>query len=385
MSKKYCPNSMTKRPGAFKLNPIMSTKTPLPHHHWPTPDPDEVLIGLDVGGTKIEICALGQGKTTLIQKEQALKQSNVKVDTQGRRPDLGTSHAPLELPAFLYRERLPTPQGDYEATLEVIRTLIKECTRALGIAWPKTVGLGLPGALDAQTQCVRGSNSLVLNGKPMALDLRQRLGTEVLIQNDANCFALSEAMDGAAKEHQTVFGVIIGTGCGGGIVHDHQIWSGANRLGGEWGHTPLPWSDERERARPKCWCGKSLCMERFVSGPGFEEDYLLATGESLKAPQIVSAARLGHGLAQETLSRYIDRLARGLSVVVNILDPDCIVLGGGMSLIEEIYVPLQSKLSSYSFYASSLTPIVKALHGDSSGVRGAAWLSRTPTPWGTFS
>ena len=336
---------MTKLSRAFKLHPMTIPSTRLPPSGTTASPGSHVLLGLDVGGTKIEICALH------------------------------TSPPPAR-PAMVYRERLPTPQGDYEATLEVIHTLVTQCTQALQIPWPRVVGVGLPGSLDARSQRVRGSNSLVLNGKTMAQDLSGRLACQVQVQNDANCFALSEAMDGAGQGRAMVFGVIIGTGCGGGIVHEQRIWSGANRLGGEWGHTPLPWADQEERDRPPCWCGKASCMERFVSGTGFEEDHFKVSGESLKAPQIVEAARMGHSSAQLSLARYIDRLARGLSGVVNIVDPDCIVLGGGMSLVDEIYAPLQEKLASYSFYPGSHTPILKAAHGDSSGVRGAAWLSQ---------
>ena len=341
---------MTKRSPAFKLLTMPQTSSFTAQAPQRPSLHEEVLIGVDVGGTKIEVCALRHPSTS----------------------------DPSCLGQVLYRERLPTPKGDYQATIELIHTLVEHCSQTLKIQWPQCVGLGIPGTLDAQTQTIRGSNSLVLNGQAMAQDLRNSLACDVVLQNDANCFALSEAMDGAGQGHAMVFGVIIGTGCGGGIVHHQQIWGGANRLGGEWGHTPLPWANELERQRAPCWCKKSLCMERFVSGTGFEEDHLVANGLPLKAQEIVGLAIMGNPQAKASLERYIDRLARGLSMVVNILDPDCIVLGGGMSLVEELYSPLQAKLSSYCFHEGSRTPILKAVHGDSSGVRGAAWLSQTP-------
>jgi len=341
---------MTKRSPAFKLSTMPLTSSHTAQSTERPSSPEAVLIGVDVGGTKVEVCALHHPSSK----------------------DLSS------LGQFLYRERLPTPQGDYPATIELIHTLVEQCCQTLQIQWPQCVGLGIPGTLDPQTQTIRGSNSLVLNGQAMAQDLRNRLACDVVLQNDANCFALSEAMDGAGHGHAMVFGVIIGTGCGGGIVHHQQIWGGANQLGGEWGHTPLPWANELERQRAPCWCKKPLCMERFVSGTGFEEDHLLASGLPLKAPAIVELARGGNPQARASLERYIDRLARGLSMVVNILDPDCIVLGGGMSLVEELYSPLEAKLSSYCFHEGSRTPILKAVHGDSSGVRGAAWLSQPP-------
>ncbi len=293
-------------------------------------------IGIDLGGTKIEGVALA---------------------------DNGSE---------LFRYRVDTPAGEYlpilEAIVELIQ-LIESTTSQTG-----SVGIGTPGALSPATQLLRNSNSVCMNGMPLKQDIERLLGREVRISNDANCFALSEATDGAAKNAAVVFGVIIGTGTGAGIVIDGKVLNGPNAIAGEWGHNPLPWPQQNELPGPACYCGKSGCLETFLSGPGLAHDFKQATGASLTAIEIAAQASQGNVLAEAALQRYENRLARGLSQVINILDPDVIVLGGGMSNLSRLYANIPEMLTNYVFSDVVSTRVVAPVYGDSSGVRGAAWL-----------
>lgn len=269
------------------------------------------------------------------------------------------------------RLRVASPQGDYAATLAMVRDLVERLEAETGSA--ASIGIGAPGATSPTTGLHKNSNSTWINGKPFAADLESALSRPIRLANDANCLALSEAVDGAGAQASTVFGVIIGTGTGGGVVIDRHVRSGANAIAGEWGHMPLPWPRPEEQPGPACYCSKFGCMETWVSGPAFAADFVRTTGRSLDAAAIAAAAA-GDPEARAALDRLIDRLARGLAVVANVIDPDVIVLGGGVSRIEALYSPLQEKLASYAFSDSLCTRIVPAKHGDSSGVRGAAWL-----------
>jgi len=295
-----------------------------------------IRIGIDLGGTKIEGIALS---------------------TQGDE---------------LYRERVPTPAGDYEATLRAVRDLVYEIERALGDRG--SVGICTPGAISPATGLMKNSNSVCLNGRPLHTDLRKQLGRDLRIMNDANCFALSEATDGAAAGARVVFGVIIGTGTGAGIVVRGQVLQGANAVAGEWGHNPMPWPLDIELPGPECYCGKSGCIETFLSGPGMTRDHELYANVILDAETIVAKAVFGDEDAIETLQRYEDRLARGLAHVINILDPDVIVLGGGMGNIRRLYHNVPALWGSYIFSDQVDTRLLPPKFGDSSGVRGAAWL-----------
>lgn len=300
------------------------------------------LIGFDVGGTKIEIAVL---------------------DAQSQ---------------VLWRERMPTPQGDYASTLETIEQLLMQALSALHLPKPLSLGFGIPGCSDPLSQLVRGANSQVLNARPFKADLEHLLKIPVVLENDANCLTLSESVDGAAKGMKCVFGVILGTGCGAGLVFDQQIWRGANHIAGEFGHTPLPLVGLKEQTHKTCWCGQIDCLERWISGPAFEEDHWQTHQEQRQPEQIIQAMRAGHPQARLSFDLYVDRLARGLAQIVNTIDPQCIVLGGGMSNVDEIYPALKSQMAHYTFTRFINTRLCKAQHGDSSGVRGAAWLSRTP-------
>ena len=293
-------------------------------------------IGIDLGGTKIEAIALGD---------------------EGRE---------------IFRHRVPTPAGDYAATLNAIRELVVAIEEKTGQRG--SVGIGTPGAISPRTGLMKNSNSVVLNGRPLDRDLADALGRPLRIENDANCFALSEAVDGAAREASVMFGVILGTGVGAGIVSDRHIIAGRNRIAGEWGHNPLPWPRADEWPGPACYCGKSGCIETFLSGPGLAREFLGRTGKGLSAKEIPSAADAGDADALAMMELYEDRLARGLAHVINILDPDSIVLGGGLSNIERLYRTVPALIQRYVFSDGVETPIVRAMHGDSSGVRGAAWL-----------
>ena len=293
-------------------------------------------IGIDLGGTKIEAIALGADGTEL------------------------------------FRHRIPTPVADYGATLKAIQDLVATVENRLGGSG--TVGIGTPGAISAQTGRMKNSNSIVLNDQPLDQDLSHLLNRPIRMENDANCFALSEAVDGAGQGHGVVFGVILGTGVGGGVVIDGRVWAGRNRIGGEWGHMPLPWPTTHDLRGAECYCGRRSCMETWLSGAGIVRSYQFLTKQILSAQQVFDAARTGDEAAVECVQRYVDRLARGLAVVADILDPDIIVLGGGISNEDLIFDGLAPLLSRYAFSDGIDTPIHRARHGDSSGVRGAAWL-----------
>ena len=300
----------------------------------------QTMMGIDLGGTKIEIAL---------------------VDA---------------MHGVVYKDRVPTPQHSYSAILDAISALVDKTVSQQKIERPASIGIGIPGCLDPATQLVRGSNTVVMNGKPLQVDLQQRLGVQIHLQNDANCLAVSEAVDGAAKGCSVVFAVIIGTGCGGGIAIDGKAWTGKNAIAGEWGHNPLPWPSADEIQVAPCWCGQVGCQETWISGTAFALDHARHTGERIKAEQIIAKMRAGDLAAQESFGRYVNRLARALASVMNVLDPDAIVLGGGMSNVDEIYQALPSEIIRYTFTKPIATPVLKAMHGDSSGVRGAAWLSK---------
>src|SRR5690606_2743030 len=268
----------------------------------------------------------------------------------------------------------PTVRNDYSATIESIASLVAQAEAAAGAAG-LPVGVGIPGTISRKTGCVKNANSTWINGRPLQKDLSQRLGREVQVTNDANCLAVSEATDGAGRGHELVFAGILGTGCGAGLAFRGQPLVGPNGVAGEWGHNPLPWTSDAElRARP-CYCGRFGCQETFLSGTGLCLSYNLAGGESLTGDQIVQRAAEGEPLGRRVLDTYFDQLARGLAGVINLLDPDVIVLGGGASNIAEIYSSIPALLPRYVFGGECDTPVVQAVHGDSSGVRGAAWLN----------
>jgi len=313
----------------------MRNRTPHDQHRIEMND-ERLRLGVDLGGTKIEIIAL---------------------DPRG---------------AELLRRRIPTPQGDYGATVAAIVDLIRDAERELGGGG--TVGIGTPGSMSRATGLLRGCNSVCLNGQPLKRDLDAALGREVRLTNDANCFALSEARDGAGTGANVVFGAILGTGVGAGIVVRGRVLDGPNAIAGEWGHNPLPWPNDDERPGPSCFCGRSGCIETFVSGPGLERDYLGATGKPATSRDIVARAAIGDAGCAAALARYEERLARSLAHVINILDPDVIVLGGGMSNIDRLYANVPRLWASWVFSDRVDTRLLRNMHGDSSGVRGAAWL-----------
>jgi fructokinase len=293
-------------------------------------------IGIDLGGTKIEAIAL---------------------DDNGDE---------------LFRHRINTPQHDYPATLNAIVELVNKLeyeTQQTG-----SVGIGIPGAISPATSLVKNANSTWLIGKSLDKDLEHLLGKPVRIANDANCFVMSEATDGAGKDAQIVFGVIIGTGTGGGISINKQLVVGINAISGEWGHNPLPWPDSSESPGPDCYCGKQGCIETYLSGPGFSNRFATDFGKQLSAPEIVTLAEQGNKQAEQALQRYEDRMARALASVINIIDPHVIVLGGGMSNIQRLYDNVPGIWGKYIFSDSVHTQLLANVHGDSSGVRGAAWL-----------
>ena len=295
-----------------------------------------IRIGIDLGGTKIEIAALDP--------------------SSGER----------------LRRRVATPADDYPAIVSAITDLVQGAENELGEKG--TVGIGTPGALSLATGRMKNSNSLCLNGKPLKQDLEQRLDREIRIENDANCFALSEAVDGAGAGAPLVFGVILGTGVGGGYCVDRRAIKGVNGIAGEWGHNPMPRLGLADEPVPRCHCGRLGCVEAYLAGPRFEQQYQTLTGRAMHAAQIVDAASRGEREAQECLERYEDRLARALSVVINILDPHVIVLGGGMSNTAPLYESVPRLWTGHVFSDRVDTRLVKNVHGDSSGVRGAAWL-----------
>jgi fructokinase len=290
-------------------------------------------IGIDLGGTKIEVIALGPDGSEVM------------------------------------RHRIPTPHG-YDETVAGIKTLVETAESQIGAA--ATVGIGIPGVISPATGLVKNANSIALNGHRFDHDISQALAREVRVENDANCFALSEATDGAGAGFGVVFGVILGTGCGGGIVVDGRVIRGPHRVAGEWGHTPLPWPTGLESPGPLCWCGKHGCLETYVAGPSLARD---CDGPGAHdASSLPARAAGGEAAAVRALERHVDRLARGLAVVINILDPDVIVLGGGLSNMDHLYIELPKLIPTYAFSDIIHTPIRRNKHGDSSGVRGAAWL-----------
>lgn len=296
-------------------------------------------IGIDLGGTKTEVIALD---------------------------DAGEQR---------FRHRLPTPREDYQQTIETIAALVDMAEQATGQTG--SVGIGIPGSLSPYTGVVKNANSTWLNGQPFDNDVSRRLKREVRLANDANCLAVSEAVDGAAAGVQTVFAVIIGTGCGAGVALNGLAHIGGNGTAGEWGHNPLPWMDDDElryREEIPCYCGKQGCIETFISGTGFATDYQRLSGKALKGDEIIRLVDTQDAVAELAISRYELRLAKALAHVVNILDPDVIVLGGGMSNVERLYKTVPSLMKSFVFGGECDTPVRKAQHGDSSGVRGAAWL-----------
>ncbi len=270
------------------------------------------------------------------------------------------------------RLRTKTPAEDYPANLDMLVSLVTRLDEMAGRTCP--VGIGMPGAISPATSLVKNSNSTWLIGEPVAQHLEARLGPRLRFANDADCFALSEASDGAAAGYKTVFGVILGTGVGGGLVVNGQLVEGPNAISGEWGHTPLPWMQADEFPGPQCYCGKHGCIEAWCSGPALAADHTRETGHSLAPEDIVAAAEGGHEAAKATLDRHTDRLARALSTVINIIDPHAIVLGGGLSDLDHIYPQVAQRLPRYVFSDTVVTPILKNKHGASSGVRGAAWL-----------
>jgi fructokinase len=268
--------------------------------------------------------------------------------------------------------RLAAPRGDYDATVRAIGTAV---ARLESMAAGKgTVGIGIPGSLAPGTGRVQNANSTWLNGRALGEDLAHHLGRPVRLANDANCFALSEAVDGAGKGARSVFGVILGTGCGGGLVFERQLIDGPRSIGGEWGHNPLPWMTQEEFPGSKCWCGRTGCMEVWVSGTALAADHLRVTGSSLRAEQIVEAAGAGDGGCRATLDRHSSRLARGLAHVINIFDPEVIVLGGGLSNLPHLYSVVPRLAAPYVFAEAANVDIRPPRWGDASGVRGAAWL-----------
>lgn len=270
------------------------------------------------------------------------------------------------------RLRILAPQGDYESTVRALTDIVRDLDAKAGGA--TTVGIGMPGSLSPATGLVRNANSTWLNGKPLREDLQAALKRPVRMANDANCFALSEAVDGAAAGARSVFGIIIGTGCGGGLVFDGRVLEGARGIGGEWGHNPLPWAEPDEHPGPTCWCGRKGCMEMWASGTGLSGDYQRRTGELVSGHEIVARARLGEPAARTSLDRHASRLARGLAHVINIVDPEVIVLGGGLSKLRHLYEVLPDLAAPYVFSDVKSIVIRPPKWGDASGVRGAAWL-----------
>ncbi len=298
--------------------------------------------------------------------------------------DLGgtkTEIAVLDGSEVLLRRRVDTPTQDYGRILETVAGLVGDAERGFGQA-PLPVGIGVPGALSPTTGLLRNSNTQCLNGRPLRDDFETRLGRSVAIENDANCLVLSEALIGAGRGYRTVFGVIVGTGTGGGIVVDGQVWRGPNAIAGEWGHNPLPWRREAD-GEPDCYCGKRGCIETFLSGPGLARGFAERYGRTLSSREIVAAADAGDADAGAMLERWIDQLARALATVINLLDPDVIVLGGGLSNLAAVYRELPRRLPDYVFADAVLTPVLAAEHGDSSGVFGAAMLPTQITRQGT--
>ena len=293
-------------------------------------------IGVDVGGTKIEALAM---------------------DGEGRE---------------LARHRVDTPRGDYAGTVAAVVGLVDRLERETGQRG--TVGVGIPGTVERSNGLVKNANSIWLNGMAFDQDLSAAMAREVRMANDANCFVVSEATDGAAAGVDVVFGVILGTGCGGGIALHGRVHAGRGGVGGEWGHNPLPWPNAEEFPGPVCYCGRRGCLETWISGTGLMADYERHTGVPLKGAEIVRASEEGDSEALAALERLENRIARGMASMINVLDPDAIVIGGGVSRIGRIYPAVMRQLPDYVFGGRCDTPVLQAVHGDSSGVRGAAWL-----------
>ncbi|MGE0970519.1 fructokinase [Klebsiella sp. WOUb02] len=298
-----------------------------------------MMIGIDLGGTKTEVIALD---------------------------DRGVEH---------FRHRVPTPKNDYAATIRTIAELVWLAEKSTG--QQGSVGVGIPGTISRHTGKVKNANSVWLNGQPLDRDLSALLKRPVVVANDANCLAISEAADGAGAGYKVVFAVIIGTGCGGGLAVKQGVYVGDNGVAGEWGHNPLPWPDEKDLRYMRdvpCYCGKTGCTETFISGTGFERTYQRLSGVHLRGKEIVSRLAQGETSAEQAMQYYERRLSKALAALINILDPGVIVLGGGMSNVDRLYTTLPQLLPQYIFGGECDTPVRKALHGDSSGVRGAAWL-----------
>jgi fructokinase len=293
-------------------------------------------LGIDLGGTKIAGVALAPGGAVVAEHRGA------------------------------------TPRHDYAATLEALATAVAHLEKQAG--GRGTLGIGMPGSLAPESGRVQNANSTWLNGRPFVHDLETRLGRPVRLANDANCFALSEATDGAGADARSVFGVILGTGCGGGLVLRGQLIDGPLGIGGEWGHNPLPWATPDEHPGPSCWCGRHGCLETWVSGPGLEADHARVTGASLSGAEIVLRAGQGDQRAKATLDRHATRLARGLAHVINIFDPHVVVLGGGLSNLAHLYDVLPDQIGPHLFTTNPRVTIRPPRWGDASGVRGAAWL-----------
>ena len=293
-------------------------------------------IGVDLGGTKIEAIALDEAGEELV------------------------------------RHRTPTPRSDYDGIIGAIVGLVVQLESELGAT--ATVGVGHPGSTSPATGLIKNSNSTVLLGRTLGHDLSNALSRQVRLANDADCFALSEAADGGGAGYSSVFGAILGTGVGGGVVIGGRLVMGPNAIGGEWGHNPLPPSSAEPAAPLECYCGRSGCIEKYLSGPGLAADHALATGHQVDPVEIIRAALAGDAEAAATMNRYYERLAAGLAVVINILDPEVVVLGGGLSNIDTLYEEVPRRWDPYVFSDRVDTRLVKNVHGDSSGVRGAAWL-----------
>ena len=299
-------------------------------------NPAQIRIGVDLGGTKIEAAALDPGGT------------------------------------ILARQRVPTPSGDYAGIVGAVRDLVRRIEAGLGAEG--SVGVGIPGAISPASGLIKNANSTCLIGHALDRDLSAALGRTVRLANDADCFALSEATDGAAAGAPIVFGAILGTGVGGGVVVRGQLLPGCNAIAGEWGHSPLPWPRDEERPGARCYCGKDGCTETFLSGGALSRDHRHATGEGVAAPEIAARAEAGDAAAEATMQRYEDRLARALACMINLVDPHVVVLGGGLGQIQRLYRTVPNMWSRYVFSDEVATRLVPPRFGDSSGVRGAAWL-----------
>ena len=301
----------------------------------------KIRIGVDLGGTKIEAVALARDGS------------------------------------IAFRHRVATPADPYENTVKAIAGLVKEAETATGTsvaAGTATVGVGIPGTISPATGLIKNANSVCLIGHALDRDLETALGRPVRLGNDADCFALSEATDGAGAAHDIVFGAILGTGCGGGLVINQKLVRGPNAITGEWGHNPLPWPNASETPGPKCYCGLRGCQEVFISGTGLALDFTETSGDTAKAEDVVARADAGDANAKAVIARYIDRLARATATVINLIDPHVIVLGGGMSKVERLYIEVPKLWPAYVFSDTVATKLLPPRHGDASGVRGAAWL-----------